>query len=63
VEETEPTFNRSSAPCGSIENPHVVRSATTLFCEGCRTDLSAVLLDRLTGALAPKKEDPNAGQL
>jgi hypothetical protein len=48
-----PVINVSTAPCGSASNPHVVRSPTTLACEGCGAGLASILLARAVAALAP----------
>lgn len=51
-----PVVNRSRAPHGSADNPHVVRSPSALFCEECRVSFAGVLLERLRVALAAKPE-------
>lgn len=50
-----PTVNRSAAPHGSPDNPHVVRSAVVLDCPECGERLAAVILDRLRAKLGPKE--------
>ncbi len=52
MDDSEPVFNMSSAPCGAVGNPHVVASPSSLRCGGCGADLAAILTERMVAARA-----------
>jgi hypothetical protein len=51
-----PTINLARGECGSVTNPHVVASPSSLVCLECDADLAALLLDRARAALGPREE-------
>jgi hypothetical protein len=56
VPDDVPAISVARGKCGSVGNPHQVRSPSALSCSGCGENVRATLLERLRASLAPKAE-------